>query len=109
MPAPETYNAHIRFLILTILHEATKAGKVESGGWFEESRLRTHLSSQGYDLSRYELRAFMVYLQDSEIACTQTDKQRTDAGALYKYRITAKGVRVCEGATHVPGIGFSEE
>lgn len=108
MLSPETYSAHIRLLILTILYEAAKAGKVESGGWFVEARLRKHLSSQGYDLSLYELRAHLIYLQDSEIACTQTQKTGDDVPYTYKYRITAKGVRVCEGSTHVPGIGFDD-
>lgn len=103
----EMHSRNIRYLLLLILREQRRLGKAESGGWLAEILLRRLLANQGYPLEIHDLRDYMVYLQDREIGCTETKKENDLPPFLYKYRITAKGVRALEGDQKVPGIGLS--
>ena len=61
---------------------------------------------QGHALSVDELKDFCVYLADTEIACIDQKKEGMAAPYIYKYRITAKGVRAVEYEETVPGVGI---
>ena len=100
---------NIRWLALMILREQRRRGKAESGGWLRESLLRKLLAAQGYDLSTLDLREYMIYLQDPEIGCTETRKDGDTPPYVYKYRLTAKGIRAVDEEEKVPGIGINNE
>lgn len=100
------HNRNIRWLTLMILHEQRKGGRTESGGWLSLPLLRKLLAAQGYDLTVSELLDHMIYLQDKEIACTETKKVGEIPPYTYKFRITAKGVRSVSREEKVPGIGL---
>lgn len=100
------HSQNIRWLLLQILHLQRQSGRAESGGWLSEALLRKLLADQGYDLSVPELRDYMIYLSDSEIACSETQKRGDLPPYIYRYRITARGVRALEETERVPGIGI---
>lgn len=103
---PNIEAKNIRWLILTILHEKRRAGKAESGGWLKLEVLRKLLDMQGHALSVDELKDYCVYLNDSEIACIEIQRDGHSAPYTYKYRITAKGVRAVDYEEIVPGVGI---
>lgn len=107
MPLDPHVNARdIRWLILSMLHEARKTGKVESGGWLQLPVLRKLLDTHGRALTELELRDYCVYLSDKEIGCLEIQRSGQSAPYLYKYRITAKGVRAITYEQLVPGVGI---
>ena len=101
-----TYNRNLRWIALMILHAQRKKGRAESGGWVREAVLRKLLDDQGYGLTVQELRDLMVYLQDPEIRCAETQKLGDAEPRTYRYRITARGVRAVDREEEVPGIGI---
>jgi hypothetical protein len=94
----------IRRMILEILHEARKAALTESGGYLNHLMLQELMSVQGYDLSTEDLKDYCIYLFDNEIGCIDMVKLGKTPPYVYKYRITAKGVRVLEGDEIIKGI-----
>jgi hypothetical protein len=100
------HNRNVRFLILLILHESRLKGRAESGGWLTLSMLRKLLTAQGYPLTENELKEFCLYLWDPEIGCLDLKKTGDFAPYVYKYRITAKGVRAVEGEEKIVGVGI---
>ncbi len=107
MPSDKTvYNRNLRWIALMIVHAQRKKGRAESGGWVREAVLRKLLDDQGYGLTVQELRDLMVYLADQEIRCTETKKEGEAAPYVYKYRITARGVRAIDREEEVPGVGI---
>jgi hypothetical protein len=91
-------------MILEILHEARKAGQTEREGFLNHLMLRELMSVQGYDLSSEELKDYCIYLVDGEIGCIEMVRLGKTPPYVYKYRITAKGVRVLEGDEIIKGI-----
>lgn len=101
-----TYNRNLRWLVLMILQAQRQKGRAESGGWVREAVLRKLLDDQGYGLTVHELREVMIYLNDPEIRCAEIKKDGDAAPYLYRYRITARGVRAIDREEQVPGIGI---
>lgn len=99
----------VRWLILSILHEARKIGRAESGGWLQLPVLRKLLDTHGRALTELELRDYCVYLSDPEIACLEIQKKGQSAPYIYRYRVTAKGVRAISYEETVPGVGIYSE
>lgn len=101
-------NQNIRWLILVIMHAQRVGGVTEPGGWFPEDPIWRLLAAENYPISVAELRSFMDYLEDDAIACVESLRSK-DIPPRYKYRLTAKGVRVATGEDHAPGVGVSTE
>ena len=101
-------NQNIRYLLLVILQALRQAGSTELGGWIAEEPVRRVLAAENYPVSVEELRAFFDYLEDDAIGCTQSQRSK-DIPPRYKYRLTAKGVRVATGEDSAPGVGVSAE
>jgi len=100
------YNRNLRWVGLVILHAQRTKGRAESGGWVREEVFRKMLDDQGYGLTLHELRDLMVYLSDPEIRCVETEKKGDAEPRLYRYRITARGVRAVEREEEIPGVGI---
>lgn len=101
-----TNDRQVRWLILVILHANQRSRVRESGGWMRLPMLQRLLSDQGYDLTKEEIRSYCVYLADPEIACMQIQRDGDHAPFVYKYRITARGVRAVNGEEKFPGVGL---
>jgi len=91
----------IRWLLLSIMHEARKAGKAQRGGWLNQLMLQEILSVQGYDLTAEEMKDELEYLIDKDCAEKQKIGMR-----LNKYRILARGIDALQGQEKIPGIGI---
>jgi len=91
----------IRWLLLSIMHEARKAGKAQRGGWLNQLMLQEILSVQGYDLTAEEMKDELEYLIDKGCAA----KERIDT-RMNKYRILATGIDALNGEIKIPGIGI---
>ena len=98
----------IRWLILLILYENQRAKNREVGGWMRLAMLQRLLAAQGHDLTKDDIKAYCVYLADAEIRCLEIKIDGEHAPHIYKYRITARGVRAANGDEKFPGIGLWE-
>ncbi len=107
MPSDKTtYNRNLRWVALVILHAQRVKGRAESGGWVREPVLRKLLDDQGYGLTVHELRDLQVYLADDKIGCVEIEKKGDAEPRLYRYRITARGVRAVDREEEVDGVGI---
>ena len=100
----------IRWLICLIFYENQRAQKREAGGWVRLAMLQRLLQAQGYDLTKEEIHSvYCVYLADKEIGCIEIDKSGDHAPFIYRYRITAKGIRAANGEQKIPGVGLWDQ
>lgn len=106
---PKTRNENIRWLLLVILLVQRQQGAAEVGGWVKEGLLRRLLAAEGYPLSVDELRMFGDYLADANVACIEKKNSGDFVAPDYKYRLTARGMRVADREVVVPGIGINAE
>ncbi len=101
-----TNEKQIRWLVLLVLLENQRSKHREAGGWMRLAMLQKLLSQQGYDLTQEELKTVCVYLADPEIHCLEIHRENDMAPHVYKYRITARGVRVAGQEERAPGVGI---
>lgn len=94
----------IRWLILHALHEASKTGQAQRGGWVNHLMLREILSTQGYDLDEDELLNFCRYLRDEK--CLEIERVGDRPPYVMKSKILPRGVRVIEGEENLVGVGI---
>lgn len=100
---------NIRWLILVILMVQRKEGGAEIGGWLGEELLRRLLASEGYPLSRDELRTYCDYLADATVGCIESKRLGDLTEPHFKLKLTARGMRVAGREIAVAGIGINAE
>lgn len=100
------HDKQVRWLILLILMENQRAPRRETGGWLRLAVLQRLLSGQGYNLTKDDIKTYSVYLSDPDIHCLEIKVQNDHAPFVYKYRITARGMRAATGEEKVVGVGL---
>jgi len=100
------HNKQARWLILVILNENQRAKDRAAGGWMALPMLQRLLAAQSYELRQEDIRAHCIYLADEEIGCVEQGRSGDYAPFVYRYRITAKGVRVATNEEKAPGVGL---
>lgn len=100
------HNKQIRWLILLILLQNQRSKNRESGGYIRLAMLQRLLQAQGYALDKEEIKTFCVYLADKEIGCLEIAVEGDHKPFVYRYRLTAKGMRAANDEERVPGVGI---